>query len=520
MRIRHSRADVNLGEEKTEENKRNKGFPRLEGLIERSKELAQKAAMITLVSATVVFTACGSPDEKPTGDADTDSDVAADIQNDESDAADSLEMEDGETDSVEDSTDDSEDVEAEEMEPVCPTAVEETVPDLNDILETDVYNSNTFENLAGGEGEITAVTETHMSMSVTGMLPDEYNECINPDMGAYEIKCTGEGIEMDGEYFIKANEIDGVIPAVSSFEGICSPIAEDYPVVAYTSANPETIRNMTYDFGGSAIDSIAGVSIQEITGFYFDIVDESGLLVSHAGSHLSFTPTTHGIYAISYTRTSTSDLVFNVRGFDGIGNEEVYEYGANITAVGRSNKFYMAAVNSTDNMHYSVEGIPSVYGNTTYGIVICTRLLSGVRTDSITLALDELEGASSFNILCPIENDDCGCIGKEVALSLSNIVSSGIPIGGEMTAVPSLVKASIESPNDIPEVQIDYTYSGTGSIGLDLDISVSMTLNIDGTNACTGGEPFHEHYRFTITAWDPASEDYLAECGGAMDPST
>ena len=499
--------NVNVDHAKSEDRDENKEkkLSRFKDFIEKSAEVGKKALTYAIIATAVVFTVkCGNPSDNPNTDADANDSHEGVLDGFEDDTHDDdiLDMiEEGdvpETDTID------EDVEDEELPSLeCPSPVEETAPDLNDIFEANITDYVTTTG-----GEVSADADLHM-----GMVPDSYNECVNAGEGGYELICVDDTLNINCEYYLAAENVDALLPAASSIDDVCATVTEDYPLLVYSGVTPEIIKNAVYDFGSYSVDSIAGFSMDEPGSFYFDVEGTRNDAVS-----MSFAPPTFGIYAITFMRDA-APITFNARSFDGRGSEATNSYNADMVE-GSSKPLYVAAVNSTDDMHYSVDGIATQYGGSSNRIPICTRLLGGTRTDSVTVALDTLEGASTFEILCPMTDADCGCIGEEVTLTLSDITVTPISIGGEMTAVPSIVSAIINSPEDVPEIQIDYTYSGSGSLGIALNVDVSMTLNVDGTNVCSGGEAFHEHFRFTITGYDPWDFEYPSTCGGSYDTST
>ena len=504
MRLEHNLNADHAKGKKTEEKPKER-LSKFKDFIEKSREAGKKALTCSLIAAAVVFTVkCGNPSDNPNTDADASDSHEGVLDGFEDDTHDEDLLDIIEEGDVPEADTVDEDVEGEELPPLeCPSPVEETEPDINDVFE-----ANVADYVTSTGGEVSADADLYMSM-----VPDSYNECLNAGEGGYELVCVDDTVNIDGEYYLAAENVDALLPAASSIDDVCTTVTEDYPLLVYAGVTPEIIKNAVYDFGSYTVDSIAGFSMNEPGSFYFDVDGARNDVAS-----ISFSHTASGIYPITFKRDA-APITFNARSFDGRGSEATNSYNADMSE-GSSKPLYVAAVNATDDMHYSVEGIPPVYGNSWYDIIICTRLSSGVRTDSVILSLDELEGSSTFDITCPITHGDCGCMGEEVTLSISNIVSSGVPIGGDMAVAVTLLTPTISGPDDIPEIQIDYTYSGSGSMGLDLDVDVIMTLNIDGTNVCSGGAPFHEHFRFAVIAWDPASEDYLAECGGSMDPST
>lgn len=495
MKLRYNNAD-SVVEENSEENKRKKRFPKLEVLVEKSREIAKKVGvgMCILVGATVIFTACGNPKDKPEQDTQNDSIEDVSDADEESDVPDDI------LDGFE--VEDTEDVDAdveEEIEPVCPTSSEHTTPDLNDMFETE-----TLAETSTGGGEVTFSTQLNMSMGFTA------EEC--PLEGGFKISCVGDTESIDGQYYLKAGETtwDATVDAASSHEGVCSPLTETYPLLTYAGFEGVSVKNVSYVFtGGTEIESRGEFWVNELSALHF-MVDGAREDVST----LSFTPTASGTYAISFNRGS-ENILLNAMAIDGIGGERTDALNASLVP-GGSKFLYLAAVNSDDSIHYMMEGIPSPGYGEDLSQVICTRLSGGTGTDRLTVSLDTLEGASTFNIICPIPNDDCGCIGEGVTLSLSDIsvIVSGLA-GGDITAVPTLLTATIGSTSDIPEIQVDYTHTGSDPLGLPVTVSTWVTLNADGTHICSGAAPFHEEVRFRIQARDPVAGDYPSDCAGS-----
>jgi len=508
MRLEHNLNAEGVGEKKTEKPESRK-LSKFKDFIEKSAEAGKKALTYSLIAAAVVFTVkCGNPNDNPNTDADAGDGHEGVLDGFEDDTHDEdlLDIiEEGDVPEV-DTVD--EDVEDEELPPLeCPSPVEETAPDINDVFE-----ANITEYVTSTGGEISSDTDLHLSM-----VPDSYDECLNAGEGGYEIICVDDTLNIDGEYYLAAENVDALLPAASSIDDVCTTVTEDYPLLVYAGVTPEIIKNAVYDFGSYTVDSIAGFSMDEPGSFYFDVDGTRNDVAS-----ISFSPTASGIYPITFMRDA-APITFNARSFDGRGSEATNSYDADMTE-GSSKPFYVAAVNATDDMHYHLEGVPTQYGSSEHEIVICTRLSGGTGTYSLTIALDEYEGTSTFNIVCPLTDAYCGCISEEASLSLSDVSISG-PTWYQATidVTWALLTPVINSPDDVPEIQLDYAYRSTGSLGSlgePGSVSFSATLNVDGTNVCSGGEPFHEHFRFSITVHEPHMDEYPTECGGSMDPST
>lgn len=478
MELRHNNADC-MKEEKRDK----KELSKFKKLMEKGKELLGKTAYCVLVGATVTFMACGSS-KKMQGDSDNDTTEEVTDTYDEPDSPDVI------PDTIDDSPDiiedgaDTEDVEEEELPPLeCPSPVENTPPDLNTTFHDNLENSGPTT-----DGRITTDYDLHLSMN-----PDvTYDECLTADEGGYELVCTGDSVNVEGQEYLVAGgtSFDVNLEPASSITDMCPETTTEYPILAGAS---ETVMNVTYDFGGGVtVDSIAGFTISDLTGFYFDVNGTRSDVTT-----LAFTASSAGEHVIQFKRDAET-MTFNSRSLDGRGNESTDSHNIMVNP-GSSKPFYFIAFDPEDRANYDVI-VSSMYtGNT-----ICARCSGGPTHYEVTIPL---------TLNPPIDNA-CGQLGfpSNIRADVTSSHVSPPHLASTMTIDLSTNVSTINSPLDNPSLVFSVDYSGPSDMDA-MSMSITANIVVEGvSHACSGGTLLTASYPTTVYAEDPDGTFYLADC--------
>lgn len=480
------------GKEESVDEKGKDEFSRLDRLMEKGKEIAGRiahnAATYMLVSATVVFTACGTS-HKAESDTEIDADDVVDVQ-EENDAPDEIPdiVEDDGADVPYDETD----AEEEELPPLeCPTPTEHIPPDLNDIFE-----SNWADRLSTTGGEIDSDAELHLSMDPAGT----YEECPTPDNGGYKLVCNGDVVDVDGQYYLSVGESDfnAVIEPASDIRDMCPTVSTEYPVVVYAGNTPEAIKNATYDFGsGVRVDSIAGFSIDEPAGLFFNVGDGFSY-TRYDGSSLSFTTPSTGEYLIYFMR-DTSSINLNTRSIDGRGNESTAVFLLNAPLERNSKELYVYSFGPGDKVNNDIDVLFMYTGNT-----VCARCAGGPTHYEVTIPV-------AFD--APVTGA-CGELGlpSDIRAEVTGTNVSPPHIAGTMTVSLRTNVSRINGPSDSPALILSVDYTGPSDIDA-MTVRVNANIIVEGVgHVCSGAVPFTASYPTTVYGTDPDASDYSTTC--------
>jgi len=484
------------GKEESGDEKGKDEFSRLDRLMEKGKEIAgriaRNAATYMLVGATVVFTACGdSP--KIDQDTQTDGEDVVDVQ-EEGDALDEIPdvIEDETGDVPVDETSDGEtDADAEEMPPLeCPSAVENTPPDLNDIFE-----NSWADRLATSGGEIDSDAELHLSMNPAGT----YEECPNPSNGGYKLVCSGDTVDVDGEYYLSVGESDfnAVLEPASDTTDICPTISPDYPIVVYGGTHG-TVKNVTYDFGGFTVDSIAEFSMSGPHGLFFNVGDGSSY-TRYDTTSLSFTTPSNGEYIIYFMRDTTL-VDLEATSSDGRGNESTVLYALNAPMERNSRELYAYSFAPGDRANHDVD-VLYIYS----GYTICARCSGGPTHYEVTIPLT----------LDPAISSPCGELGlpSDIRAEVTDTEVSPPHIASTMTVSLRTNISRINGPSDSPALILSVDYSGPSDTSA-MNVRVNANIIVEGVgHVCSGAVPFTASYPTIVSGTDTYGSFYSTTCG-------
>ncbi len=479
MELKRNTSDC-AGEERTDERKTKKEFSKFKNLVDKAEDVLKRNAHYVLLGATLCFVSCGS-DGKNRGDAE---DTVEEVDVSEDGVPD---VTDDEATDVPLDEEDAVDIIGDEEElppPECPSPVENLPPDLNDMFE-----SNWDDSGLTTDGRITADYSLVMSMS-----PDiTATECQSPEAGGYALVCNGDSVNVEGEYYLVAGgeTFDTTLEPASSIRDVCSDTSPVYPILA---GAPETVMNITYDFGGGVtVDSIAGFTISDLAGFYFDI---NGSREDVAG--LAFTASSAGVNLIQFKRDAAA-ITFNSRSIDGRGSELTNSHDLPVVE-GVSKPFYYIAFDTGDTVNYDVSPAFMYPGNN-----VCTRCSGGPTYDTVTIALP---------LVAPVDNA-CGELGlpSDIRFDATSITISPPHLASTMTVTVSTNVARINGPSDNPSIVFRADYSGPS----DTD-AISMTVTgyvvVEGVNhTCTGGALVDESHPTTLYVTDTDGSFYSVDCG-------
>ena len=520
MELKYNNADL-IKEEKTEKRNSKDELSRFEKFMEKGKELMKKSTTWLLIGATVVFTLrCGS---SSTPEEDADAAEQAEVQEDtdamedvrdmieeeaEEDVLSDESEEDAEDETIdvieedineedvaeEDAVEDDiieEDAEEEELPPLeCPEAVEHTLPTLNPDFET-----NDPDSISTSETGVNANYDFHISMN-----PDvDTTECPATD-GRYAFVCVDEDtVNIEGQYYITATNTGTTLEPASSERNVCSP-DDEYPAVAYEGNTPESLWNVIYDFGEETVDSIAGISLAEPNGFYFDVNGARNEVMD-----LSFTASSLGTYPISFKRDAAA-ITFNTRSFDGRGNEATNNYDTDANDV-RSATLYLVPVNSESYVSYDL----SVEDEYNLG-KLCIRCDGGPYN-----VVKEIPLPVGF----AVENA-CGQLGKPINIRFDvTYVYNNLPewVSDSLTATASMSTDIVTGPDDNPRIVAEYNYTPPSDVaGASVWIAGNVVVECM-EHVCSDGSPFSVSYETVIRAYDPDDGYYVGPDGPDL-PST
>ena len=518
MELKHRAITEVAGEGKANENHKRNQLSELEKFMEKGKELMKKGTTWLLVGATVVFTLrCGSTatpeeDADATEEVDVQEDADA-LENDvrdmiqeeaegdvltdeteedaEDETADVVEEDINEEDAVEDDIIE-EDAEEEELPPLeCPEPEEHITPAINPDFET-----NESDSISTTETGVNANYDLHVSMN-----PDiDTTECPVPDEGRYEFVCVDEDtVNIEGQYYFTATNTGTTLEPASSEMDVCSQVSDEYNMVAYEGNTPESLWNVTYDFGEETMDSIAGISLSEPIGFYFDVDGARNEIMD-----LTLTPSSSGTSIISFKRDAAS-VTFNARSFDGRESEAVNNYDADVSEVS-SKILNVVAFNSTDRVSYDLEVEEGEYNLGK----LCIRCDGGPYTVRQEIPL---------NVICAQENA-CGCLGKpvDVRFDVTSILISPEHFD-EIVTVAGMNIDTVASQADDPKIVIDHTYTPPSDVdGMGMWIRGDVIVQ-GGEHDCSDGAPFSVSYEIIIRTFEPGDNMYVGPDGPDL-PST
>jgi len=489
MKLRYDNAD-SVGEERADGKKRKSELGRFERFMEKGKELAKKiagnASTYVLVGATIMFTACGDPN-KAEQDTQTDGEDVFDVQ-EENDAPD--EIPDIIEDEMGDIPVDETDADSEELPPPeCPSPVENTPPDLNDIFE-----NNWTDRLATTGGEIDSDAELHLSMNPAGT----YDECPNPSNGGYELVCSGDTVDVDGEYYLSvgASDFNAVLEPASDITDICPTISPDYPIVVYGGTHG-TVKNVTYDFGGVTVDSIAEFSMSGPEGLFFNVGDGSAY-TRYDTTSLSFTTPSSGEYIIYFMRDAAA-IDLEATSVDGRGNESTVLYALNAPMERNSRELYVYSFSAEDRVNHDVDVLFSYSGYT-----VCARCSGGPTHYEVSIPLT----------LDPAITSPCGELGlpSDIRAEITGTNVSPPHVASTMTVGLSTNISRINGPSDSPALVLSVDYSGPSDYD-EMSIRVNANIIVEGVgHVCSGAVPFTASYPTTVYADDPDGSLYSSVC--------
>lgn len=473
------------------DNRDKEEFSRFKKFMDVGKELLKKTTTWALVGATVAFMACGGPGKN--GPEDGDADMVEMVEDgdgvDAPDVPDTLE-EEIDADVPADLTE--EDVEDDgELPPLeCPTPVENTPPDLNDIFE-----NSWADRLATGGGEIDSDAELHLSMNPAGT----YEECPNPSNGGYELVCSGDTVDVDGQYYLSVGESDfnAVLEPASDITEICPTASPDYPIVVYGGTHG-TVKNVTYDFGGFTVESIAEFSMSGPEGLFFNVGDGSSY-TRYDTTSLSFTTPSNGEYIIYFMRDAAA-IDLEATSIDGRGNESTVLYALNAPLERNSKELYVYSFAPEDRANHDVD-VLYIYSDYT----ICARCSGGPTHYEVSIPLT----------LDPAITSPCGELGLPSDIRAEVTDTEVLPphIASTMSVSLRTNISRINGPSDSPALILSVDYSGPSDTDA-MNVRVNANIIVEGVgHVCSGAVPFTASYPTIVSGTDTYALFYSTTCG-------